>query len=118
ADVGDANMVDNVRYMMAATAADFGLPTERALIWCEECVEFARRNGNRHGLAHALLTRARLRPDDHDVDLEETAATFRAIGDLRCLTRSYLELAEHGPADRQVAYLELALEVADRAHDP
>jgi hypothetical protein len=42
---------------------------------------------------------------------------FRAIGDLRCLARTYLVMAERRPAGEQIHLLELALDVGTRAHD-
>ena len=104
---GDAMHVNNARYMMASTVADAGLDVPDACEWAEECAAYARRSGNRHELAHAILTRAALGAcDDVEADLTEVMARFRAVGDLRCLTRCYLLLAKRAPtggADRTAA---------------
>jgi predicted ATPase/DNA-binding CsgD family transcriptional regulator len=122
AAVGRISDVNNVRYMMANTAATFGVRTEQGVAWAEECVAFARRTANRHELAHALFTRARLVPEqraDHpEDDLTALAEEFRAVGDLRCLARTYLVLAERRPPAEQVRLLEQAFDVGTRAHDP
>jgi hypothetical protein len=103
---------------MAATAAQAGLRTNEALGWADECLAFARTAANRHELGHALLTRAAIAPaGDHDAELSEATEIFRAVGDLRCLTRSYLRLADRRPPAAQVSLLEQALDVARTAHD-
>lgn len=115
AATGDAMHVNNVRYMMAALAADTGHGRESAVRWATQCVTYARAVGNSHELAHALLTRARLTAE---VDqLADGMATFRAVGDLRCLTRSLLLLAEHSPHPGRVPLLVEAHEVAARAYN-
>jgi tetratricopeptide (TPR) repeat protein len=115
---GDAMHVNNSRYMMAATAADAGRRTGEALVWVEQCVAYARGTGNRHELAHAELTRARLSgAPSADGDLAGAVETFRAIGDLRCLARGHLLLAGGRPPEEQVALFEQALEVATAAAD-
>jgi predicted ATPase len=115
---GDAMHVNNSRYMMAATAADSGQRTADALMWVEQCMEYARATANRHELAHAELTRARLSGDlpvgEH---LDEAVGTFRAVGDLRCLARSHLLLAGAKPPAEQAPVFEQALEVATAAGD-
>ncbi|HEU4911503.1 MAG TPA: hypothetical protein VFV76_06365, partial [Actinomycetes bacterium] len=116
ASAGDAMHVNNARYMMAATAAERGHPTEAALVWVDQCAEYARSTGNRHELAHAELTRARLTPDEPP-DLTDAVATFRRVGDFRCLVRSYLLQAEQRPAPERAALYEQALEVAESAGD-
>ncbi|MGZ4594999.1 MAG: LuxR C-terminal-related transcriptional regulator [Actinomycetes bacterium] len=115
---GDAMHVNNSRYMMAAAAAAAGLHTEQAITWAEQCATYARASGNRHELAHARLTRAALSPGPGiESDLSEAMDTFRTVGDLRCLTRSYLQLAAQRPAAQQVPLLRQALDVARTAHD-
>ena len=64
ARAGDAMHLNNTRYMMAATCADSGLRTAEAAGWAEQCTTYARESGNRHELAHALLTRAALSAAD------------------------------------------------------
>jgi hypothetical protein len=115
---GDAMHVNNARYMMASTAAEAGRHTDRAMQWAQQCVEYGHASGHRHELAHAVLTRAVLstRPDV-DAELFDAVDTFRAVGDLRCLTRSYLHLAAHRPVAEQAPPLQQALDVARRAHD-
>ena len=115
---GDAMHVNNARYMMAAAAADSGLNADEAIQWAEQCVAYARGRGNRHELAHAMLTRAALVPGpDVDADLFEAVDTFRTVGDLRCLARGYLRLAARRTSPDEIALLGLALDVARRAND-
>jgi predicted ATPase len=115
---GDAMHVNNARYMMAATAADTGYRAEEAVAWADQCAAYARTCGNNHELAHALLTRARLCTGSQcEADLDDAIASFRAVGDLRCLTRGYLRLADGQPTAERVAYLDQALDFARRAHD-
>jgi hypothetical protein len=113
---GDAMHVSNARYMMAAVAAESGERVEQAVGWAEECAEYARESGNRHELAHALLTHAAL-SDDPRAEAEEAAEIFQAVGDLRCMTRSYQLLARGRAPLEQIPQLESALGVATRAND-
>ena len=116
---GAGTDMNNCRYMMAAIAPAAGIEPERASEWAEQCAEFARASGNRHELAHAELTLATLATGPiADRRLDEAVATFRAIGDLRCLTRCFLLLADRGPSADRVAHLQQALDVAAAAHDP
>jgi predicted ATPase/DNA-binding CsgD family transcriptional regulator len=115
---GDTMHVNNTRYMMASVAVDLEHFTDQAVAWAEECAAYARGSGNDHELAHAMLTRATLRADgDADAALFEAVRILRGVGDLRCLTRSYLQLARRRPASEQPVFLEQALDVATRAHD-
>jgi hypothetical protein len=108
---GDAMHVNNSRYMMAAVAVGSPEHASIAPAWAEQCAAYARDTGNRHELAHALLTTAALVGGD----LTEALETFRAVGDLRCLTRGYLLLArdhtDPAPLLRQ------ALDIARKAND-
>lgn len=115
---GDAMHVNNARYMRAATAADGGRSTTEAISWAEQCTAYAGATGNRHELAHAVLTRARLtdQPED-EADLGRALETFRAVGDLRCLARVHLQLAGRRPPAERPALLGQALEVARTAND-
>ena len=115
---GDAMHVNNTRYMMAANAVRAGRPVDQAVAWAEQCAAYATGTGNKHEHAHALLTRATLIPRTAaEADLNQVVEVFRAVGDLRCLARSYLCLADgRSPADR-ATLLEKALEVATRARD-
>ncbi len=102
--------VNNCLYMMAAVAADTGRRVDEARIWIERCHRHALGHGNRHEIAHAELTLARLAPES-ETDLKRLATVFRQVGDLRCLTRSYIPLAEREP-DAATHWLGLALEAA------
>ena len=116
---GDAMHVNNARYMMAANAVDAGRSPEQALVWIEQCVAYSRRTGHRHELAHAVLTRATLLPRrEVEGDLREVVEVFASVGDLRCLVRSHLRLADEQPAAVAAELLEQALAVAGRARDP
>jgi hypothetical protein len=115
---GDAMHVNNCRYMMAIAAADTGHRSDEALAWIAECDAWARASGNEHELAHARLTRAALTDArENDDTLLEAVDTFRAIGDLRCLTRCYLLLAARRPSGEQIPLLEHALATATDARD-
>lgn len=115
---GDAMHVNNSRYMMAATAADLGSRTDAAVAWAEQCATYAHASGNRHELAHALLTRARLTSGpDVEADLAAAVDAFRTVGDLRCLARSHLLLAGRRRGAEQVSLLQQALEIARTARD-
>jgi predicted ATPase/DNA-binding CsgD family transcriptional regulator len=118
AEAGDAMHVNNTRYMMAATAASSGHRAREAVAWAAECTAYATATGNDHELAHATLAVATLDPGPGTPDaLWAAAATFRAAGDLRCLTRAHLAIAGLSPsADRPPAFEE-ALAVATAAHD-
>jgi hypothetical protein len=64
------------------------------------------------------MTRASVsgRPDAES-DLAEALETFRAVGDLRCLTRGYVLLAGWRSPTEALGLLEHALDFAVRAHD-
>ena len=115
---GDAMHVNNCRYMMAAAAADAGGRVDEATSLIEQCAAYARAVGNDHELAHATLTRVRLSPSpDDESTLLGVIDVFRASGDLRCLTRSYLLLAGQRPHHDQIPLLERALAIAEDAND-
>ncbi len=115
---GDAMHVNNSLYMMAANAVPAGRPAEQAVTWVERCVDYSRRSLNRHEYAHAVLTRAQLVPrDDAEADLREAVEVFRSVGDLRCLTRAFLRLADDRPPAVSRPLLEQALGTATRARD-
>jgi tetratricopeptide (TPR) repeat protein len=114
---GDAMHVNNCRYMMASAAADIG-NSDEAVSLIDQCAAYARAVGNHHELAHAALARAQFTPSPHDeATLHDAIEVFRASGDLRCLTRSYLLLAEQRPHQDQIPLLERALAVAEDAND-
>ena len=110
---GDAMHVNNTRYMMASTAAELGL-VDRAIQWADQCADYARYTGNEHELAHAVLARLTA-SGDTGAELDGIIQTFRSVGDLRCLTRSYFLAA--GRAGNERAACGLALEIARRAGD-
>jgi hypothetical protein len=115
---GDPMHVNNCRYMMASAAADGGHRRDEAVDWIDECEAHARAAGNDHELAHARLTRMVLIPSaDDDALLLAASDTFRAMGDLRCLTRCYLRRAAFRAQGDQIPLLEEALVVADHAND-
>jgi DNA-binding CsgD family transcriptional regulator len=125
---GDRMHANNARFMMAFSAASDGLEPERAAEWATECADYARSTGNAHELAHAHLVQAMLRADaaiagsgEPDVfpagELDELLATFRRLGDLRCVTRRLLLRARLTEPDARIALLEEAFSVADAAGD-
>jgi predicted ATPase/DNA-binding CsgD family transcriptional regulator len=115
---GDALHVNNARYMMALAAADLGQHTTEAASWADQCVQYARSTDNRHELGHALLARAAFATGvEAATDLDEALRAFRTTGDLRCLARCYLRLAELRPTSERVALLEQALGIARIHHD-
>lgn len=115
---GDRMHVNNVRYMMATVAADLGTRLDEAIAWADECVAYGESHTNRHEHAHGLIVRASLTAGEASAnDLEVATTAFRAIGDLRCLARSYLLLARRrGRADR-IPLLTKAHRVAASAFD-
>jgi predicted ATPase/DNA-binding CsgD family transcriptional regulator len=113
ASAGDAMHVNNARFMMAHNAADAGVDPTRAIGWADQCVAYADSVGNRHELAHALLTRARL--TDLADELPRAVEIFEAVGDLRCLARCHLHLAQLG--HDLLGNLERAYDVATAARD-
>ena len=118
ARAGDAFHVNNVRYMMAMTALDAGRPTAEAVAQAEACAAYARRTGNSHELAHALLVRGGLLGGRRgEPDLREAVDRLVAIGDLRCLVRCYLRLADLEPPAGRVELLQRAADIAASAHD-
>ena len=118
AEAGDPMHVNNTRYMMASTTAATGHRASEAAAWAAESAAYARATGNDHELAHATLAGASLSPGaTPPAVLHGAAAAFRAAGDLRCLTRTYLLLAGQVPAGDRPPLLDQALAVATTAHD-
>lgn len=124
--VGDAMHANNSRFMMAFAAAEDALEPERAAQWAADCADYARSTGNVHELAHAHLVQAMLRADaagagtrESEIfpggELDELVATFRRLGDLRCVKRSLLLRARLAELDPRITLLEEALSVADAA---
>ena len=118
AQAGDAMHVNNSRYMMASTVAEANLGLAEARDWAEQCAAYAQETGNQHELAHAILTRAALGASpDLEADLEQVIARFRAVGDLRCLTKCYLLQARDRTPAGQIEPLQRALDVSKKSHD-
>ncbi len=116
ARAGDSGHVNNVRYMMALTAAEHGRELDRAAMWAQECVAYAKSVGNEHELAHAHLVQAMLGQDSPG-ELDELVKTFRNLGDLRCLNRSLLIVADRADDGDLIPTLNEALNVAVDAAD-
>lgn len=114
---GDTMHVNNARYMMAAIAAQTGVEPDAAAKWAAECVDYASGVGNTHELAHAALVQQTLEVPEAAASLDELIATFRRLGDLRCLGRSLLLAAERTSAVLAVPLLEEALSLAESAGD-
>ncbi len=119
ARAGDAMHVNNARFMLAFASAEWGLEPERAEQLVAECIAYARSVGNEHELAHAHLVRAKLHPDapTEGDDIDGLVATFRRLGDLRCVTRSLILQARRARPEARVGVLEEALSVAEAAGD-
>lgn len=118
ARAGDSMHVNNVRYMMASTAAGAGVRTAEARTWADECVAYATECSNQHELAHAMLTTSALSTrTGPDPALDEAIEEFRTVGDLRCLTRGLLLQASRRPVAERVPLLRQAHDVAVRARD-
>ncbi len=120
AEAGDALHVNNVRYMMAMSQIDSGNHVQDADEWVVQCLAYATETGNRHELAHALLTRARLRPDATTAsdDLAAARDVFAELGDLRCLARAHLALAQHSAPEDSLSLLRTAVELSAHAVAP
>lgn len=115
---GDAMHVNNARYMMASVAAQAGLEPDAAAEWAAECVDYATKAGNAHELAHAALVQQQLGVADAAMRLDELEASFRRLGDVRCLTRTlFLEADRARSAVASLPRLEEALAIADEAGD-
>ncbi|WP_448003474.1 LuxR C-terminal-related transcriptional regulator [Agromyces bauzanensis] len=130
----DAMHANNARFMMAFSAAEDRLGPERAAHWAAECADYAQRTGNVHELAHAHLVQAMLRTDAATArasaeptgrpgdaadraGLVELTATFRRLGDLRCVTRSLLLRERLADPGERVGLLEEAVGAAHAAGD-
>lgn len=97
ARAGDAVHVNNVRYMMASVAAEDPADHDRAREWAAEARATAEAMGNAHETAHARLVQARLGLAEAG-DLDDLVATFRGLGDVRCLDRALALRASAAPA--------------------
>ncbi|MFT4136413.1 ATP-binding protein [Microbacterium sp.] len=117
ARAGDLARVNNVRYMMAAVAADSPADRDRAARWAAECRTEAEAMFNAHEAAHARVVQATLRLDEAG-DLGELCDTFRQFGDLRCVHRVLMLRAESAATSgERIAFLDGALEAATLARD-
>ncbi|MHC2999469.1 ATP-binding protein [Microbacterium sp. HJ5] len=117
ARAGDHTHVNNVRFMMALTAAETGFDPERAARWAAECVAYSEAMANEHELAHGRLVQATLGLDEAG-DLDDLLDAFRHLGDLRCVHR-VLMLRAAGAADprRRVDILREAAAIAAASGD-
>lgn len=119
ARAGDLTHVNNVRYMMAAAAADSPLDAdrERAATWAAECRAYAEATLNDHEIAHARLVQATLGLDDAG-ELSDLLDAFRHHGDLRCVNRTLLLCADRTTdLGERLRCLAAALEIAEAAGD-
>jgi predicted ATPase/DNA-binding CsgD family transcriptional regulator len=113
---GDVMHVNNCRYMMASAAVAAGRYDDAATL-LDQCAAHAQAVGNDHEQAHVTLTRARFEPDGDDNSIHQAIAVFRASGDLRCITRSFLLLADRRSHPGRQHWLAQALAVALDADD-
>jgi hypothetical protein len=100
AAAGDLMHASNVRYMLAQRAVEAGERLAEVPVWLDECESFAASHGYRHELAHIHLVRAAYERRQDRLDgarelLGDALTVFRQAGDLRCVTRTLLELAGH-----------------------
>jgi hypothetical protein len=111
AAAGDLMHASNVRYMLAQRAVEAGERLAEVPVWLDECESFAASHGYRHELAHIHLVRAAYERRQDRLDgarelLGDALTAFRQAGDLRCVTRTLLELARsagrpaRGPGQR------------------
>ncbi|WP_214466508.1 ATP-binding protein [Microbacterium flavescens] len=117
ARAGDETHVNNVRFMMALTAAESGYDSERAARWAAECVAYSEATANEHELAHGRLVQATLGLDESG-EIDELLASFRHLGDLRCVHRVLMLRADRAADPRsRVAALREASAIATAAGD-
>ncbi len=119
ARAGDLTHVNNVRYMMAAAAADSPVASdrERAAGWAAECRAYAEATLNDHEIAHARLVQATLGLEIAG-ELDDLLDAFRHHGDLRCVNRTLLLCAERTTDVRErLRCLGAALDIAQAAGD-
>lgn len=119
ARAGDLTHVNNVRYMMASTAADSpdAGDRRRAEAWAAQCRAHAEATLNDHEIAHARLVQATLELEVAG-ELSDLLDAFRHHGDLRCVNRVLLLCADRAtdPQER-LRCLAAALEIAQAAGD-
>lgn len=117
ARAGDETHVNNVRFMMALAAAESGYDPDRAARWAADCIAYAEAMSNDHELAHGLLVQATLGLDQPG-DLDDLLASFRHLGDLRCMYRVQMLRAGRAVDPRaRVADLREASAIATAAGD-
>lgn len=115
---GDETHVNNVRFMMALTAAETGYDPERAAGWAAECVAYSEATSNDHELAHGRLVQATLGLDEAG-ELDDLLASFRHLGDLRCVHRVLMLRAGRATSPRlRIEILREAIAIAVAAGDP
>lgn len=98
--VGDLMHANNVRYMMAHLAVSTKERLAEVPAWLADSETFAASQGNQHELAHIHQVRAQHERMQGRLDtardlLDGALPVFRQAGDLRCVARTLLELAEH-----------------------
>ncbi|MCB0908520.1 MAG: HTH domain-containing protein [Nocardioidaceae bacterium] len=116
AAAGDAMHVNNVRSLMAQVAAEDPRRRDQAAAWAVECLTYATCHGNEVEMGHARLSRAKAVPIGSHEDLTEAVRLFRRAGDLRCLSRGLVALAEHEPEEAEPLLRE-ALDVSAASGD-
>lgn len=118
ARAGNRLHVSNCRYLAARTAADTGLDTDDAVAWAEQSIAYGEETGNDHERAHGQLVRAALPRCAEPVStITDALGVFRRVGDLRCVVRAHLALADHRDGDERIASLVDALAAADLDRD-
>jgi hypothetical protein len=120
AAAGDMMHASNVRYMMAHRAVEAGERLSEVPVWLAECQSYAASHGYPHELAHihyvrAVCERMQGRLDGARELLDGALPVFRKAGDLRCTTRTLLELAEHHSRGQPTAAAALLLQALGMA---
>lgn len=108
------------RLLLVRRALEAGVRIADIAIWLEDCASFAARHGLVHDGAHAVLARATYaaacgRHGEAGMLAERAAATFRRVGDLRCLGRALLcraDARDDPPAAVQLSREAVAVAVA------
>jgi hypothetical protein len=97
AQLHDAVLQANCRYLMGSRCVQAGLRLEEAERWLHEARELAARSGSRHEWLHAEVVLAELEqrrqnPALSGARFEALVPEFRRIGDRRCVGRSLVGL--------------------------
>jgi predicted ATPase/DNA-binding CsgD family transcriptional regulator len=112
---GDMMHASNVRYMLAHRAVENAERLSEVPVWLAECESYAASHGYPHELAHidyvrAIYERTQGRLQGARDLLDAALPVFRHAGDLRCTTRTLVELAERHRPGQPAAAAELLLE--------